>query len=65
MYSACVVCKKLEQETSFYRCTLHAKTVYNPNMAGCGEGNRQNEPAMPPLPTESQTLEEIYLSFAG
>ena len=59
MHSTCTVCKNLEQEMSFYRCSLHAKTVFNPSMAGCSEGNRQNDAAMFSMATDSQTLEEI------
>ena len=65
MHSTCTVCKNLEQETNFHQCTLHEKTVFNPNMAGCSEGSRKYYPAVSMIPAERQSFEEICLSYAG
>ena len=63
MYPTCTTCKNLEPETSFYQCTLHAKTVFNPNMAGCSEGKRTNDSTLPVMLIAGQTIEGIPLSI--
>ena len=64
MHWDCTACKNLEQESNFHRCTLHEKTVFNPNMAGCSEGSRNYYPAMSPIPAKHQPFAETYRSYA-